>query len=345
MRPLKIPYQVVSKKVQRFRLRMLARAGSHKPPLVILLTLAWALLHITFPAAAVPQAKSKQVEAHQVPRSQVAPPRSQMRALGREPGNTGKLFAATREGLELSEDGGRSWRSVLIDGKREEVFALSVHPVNPDTLFAGRRDGLWKSYDGGKSWNALPYPASVPMSVAIARSQPDTIYLATSRRGVHKSADGGYQWVERSKGLPDARAGGRPEEIHNLVIDPSDSDRVYAGIPRHGIYRTLDGGAGWQPFNQNLARSVTQAVLAPKLAFDPDDPKHLYLVFNERIHSRLIRTRLYLLAENLEWLTVEAKLPTNFLILDLAVDSTKQTLQLWGSDAVWELPLPRNGTP
>ncbi len=311
-------------------------------PLLFLLgvSLVGALAQLQFPPLTLAQEMGKgQLEAQQVPVSRAVPPKARVHSVKSDASDSLKLYSATAQGIEVSEDGGQSWQQLPIGGRNEEVFALSLHPLDPDILFVGRRDGLWKSKDGGRSWEALPYPASVPLSVAIPKSQPDTLYLATARRGVYKSNDGGYQWTQVSEGLPEARAGGRPEEIRTLVVHPLDPNVVYAALARHGIYRTADGGASWHKFNQGLPFIMGGPIRSPKLAFDPENSQRLYVAFNQRVHSHLVKARLYVLSDNKQWLPMEVGLPANFLILALIVDGTKRTLQVWGPDAVWEVPL------
>ena len=300
------------------------------------------LVFFTSPALAQKRVK-EELKAQRVPLTETAPPKARLHGIKSHPGDSLKLYSATARGLQVSEDRGLSWQPLAIGGTEEEVFAFSVNPVNPNTLFAGRRDGLWKSKDGGLSWSPLPYPASVPLAVSISKGEPNVVYLATSRQGVHISNDGGYQWAAASNGLPEARAGGRPEEIRTLVVDPVDYNVVYAALARHGIYRTTDGGGSWHEFNQGLPFLMGGPTRAPKLAFDPNDPQHPYLVFSQRIHSHLVKTHLYVLSDNEEWLPTEVDLPSNFPVLDLTIDRAKTTLQLWGPDAVWELPLPEKG--
>lgn len=289
---------------------------------------------------ALGQKKGGESRAEQVGASRAAPPKARISAVKDDPADPLKLFSATAQGLQVTENGGRSWRALAVGGKNEEVFAFAVNPVNPDVLFVGRRDGLWKSQNGGKSWSSLPHPDSVPLSIGVSKTDPQTLYLATSRRGVYKSTDGGYQWSEASKGVPESDAGGRPEEIYTLSVDPLDFNVVYAALSRHGIYRTVDGGSSWHEFNTGLPFPMVRPIHPPKFAYDPDNLKRLYLAFNEPIHSRLIRTRLYFLSDSEGWLPVEAVLPDNFAMLGLTVDGTRGVIQLWGSQAVWELPLP-----
>lgn len=38
------------------------------------------------------------------------------------------------------------------------------------------------------------------------------------------------------------------QTVRDLVIDPNDSSRVYAGTER-GVFRSTDGGENWEPTN------------------------------------------------------------------------------------------------
>jgi len=306
---------------------------------VLSIFLVFSLFGVVSPPAWA-QKKGGQLEAQKVSPGEAAPPGTGFHAVKGDPGNSFKLYSATTEGLQISENGGLSWRPLEVAGRHEEVFALALHPSNPNTVFVGRRDGLWKSPDGGKSWNSLPSPPSVPLAVAVAKSQPNTLYLATARNGIHKSTDGGYQWLAINNGLPEARAGGRPEEIRTLAVNPLNSNVSYAAVSRQGIYRTTDGGKSWHQFNQGLPFPVASPIHPPKLSYDPDNPKRLYIAFNQPVNSHLTRVRLYVLSDNGEWLPVEAELPSDFSIQSLVIDSAKRTLQLWGIEAIWEIPLP-----
>lgn len=263
-------------------------------------------------------------------------------------GVSGRVYSATPRGLLVSDDDGQSWVSLPVDRAHDEVFSVALHPSDPGVLFVGRRDGLWRTDDGGKLWAPVGSPTTgpyVPLAVAIAETQPNVLYVATARHGVLRSTDGGHRWTSASRGLPEARGGGRTEEIRTLVVDPLNADVAYAAHERHGVYRTTDGGASWRPFNEGLPVAAWRPTYPPKLAFDPDDPGRLYLVFAQPIHSRLVKNRLYVTSDSGRWVPVEADLPANTPIVDLTVDQGKRALRLWTPDKAWELPLPgRAGT-
>ena len=290
------------------------------------------------------QAKpERQTEARRIPGPPRVLPAPRVHAVERSPSHPARIYSGTPRGLFVSDDGGHSWAALPVDRTHEEVFSLAVHPADPGVVVVGRRDGLWKTRDGGKSWIALAYPTLgpyIPLAVAIAESHPNVIYVATAREGVYRSDDEGYRWTNASRGLPEASVGGRPAEIRTLVVHPRNPDTAYVAHERHGIYRTIDGGVTWHPFDKGLPPPALRPIHSPLLAFDPGDPDLLYLVFGQPIHSHLVRNRFYVTSATGEWLPVEVDLPSNTTIVGLTIDPATRALHFWTQDTVLELPLP-----
>jgi hypothetical protein len=260
--------------------------------------------------------------------------------VGSRNGNA-RLFSATAGGLQVSDDAGRSWQRLPIGGRDERIFALATHPAIPGRLYVGRSDGVWMSTDNGRSWDALPYPGSVPLALAAAPSEPDTLYLATSRQGIYRSKSGGGNWEEINGGLPVNRAGNRPDQIDQLWVDPANANNVLASIERLGIFRTVNGMV-WEEFNKGLPFPLPRPVSSAKVAHDPTrTTNNIYLAMQHPLHSHLVRTRLFVLGENESWRPLRARIPDNFSVKSLVVDATRQKLQLWSDQSVLEAPLPR----
>ena len=260
--------------------------------------------------------------------------------IGGRSGNA-KLFSATAAGLQVSNDAGRSWQKLPVGGRDERIFALETDPTIPEKLFVGRADGLWMSTDSGRSWDALPYPGSVPLALAVAPSEPNTLYLATSRQGIHRSKNGGRSWEEINGGLPVGHTGNRPEQVDQLWIDPVNPNKVMASIERLGVFRTVNGKV-WDEFNKGLPFPLPRPVSGAKLADDPSRTgDYLYLAMQHPFHSHLIRTRLFVLNNQESWRPLRARIPDNFPVRSLVIDSARQKLQLWSDQTVLEAPLPR----
>jgi photosystem II stability/assembly factor-like uncharacterized protein len=85
----------------------------------------------------------------------------------------------------------------------------------------------------------------------------DFVYIAYSWGGrVYKSTDGGAHWANASG----SGAGALPNiPISALVIDATFSDTVYIATDI-GVFRTRDGGANWQPFNEGMPRIVVSGL-------------------------------------------------------------------------------------
>ncbi|MFZ1100423.1 MAG: hypothetical protein WAN26_13595, partial [Steroidobacteraceae bacterium] len=153
------------------------------------------------------------------------------------------------------------WRSVgpYIGGR---VITVTGVAGKPDLFYAGAvGGGVWKSVDEGVEWKnitdgKLPGPSSSIGAVAVAPSDPNTIYVGTGEadirndmipgNGVFKSTDGGETW--HGAGLRDTHS------ISAIVVDSNDPNIVYVASmghvfkpdPERGVFKSTDGGRSWQ---------------------------------------------------------------------------------------------------
>jgi photosystem II stability/assembly factor-like uncharacterized protein len=116
----------------------------------------------------------------------------------------------------------------------------------------------------GATWtsinNGLPVLGAGASALAFDPASPATLYSWSDRGAVFKSMDGAANWIA-SKGLSD---------VHSLVIDPTNSSKIYA-LARNGIVRSTDGGATWVGANSGLPASYFTL-----LAIDPFNSSTLY---------------------------------------------------------------------
>jgi photosystem II stability/assembly factor-like uncharacterized protein/transcriptional regulator with XRE-family HTH domain len=81
---------------------------------------------------------------------------------------------------------------------------------------------------------------SVPGLVAAHSGGSSRIYAVVRGTGMLRSDDGGSHWETINEGL-------RSYEIRVVVVDPDDSDTLYAGSgDKKGVFETHDGGRHWQ---------------------------------------------------------------------------------------------------
>lgn len=167
---------------------------------------------------------------------------------------------------------GLRWR-MLGPFRGGRVAAATGVPGRPNEFYFGAvNGGVWKTIDGGRVW--LPVFDSQPVAsigaIAVAPSQPNTVYVGTGEstlrdsagfgNGVYKSVDAGKTWTHL--GLDETH------HIGKIAIDPRNPDNVfvaaigklYAANNERGIYRTRNGGRTWERVlgNENVGAVEVQ---------------------------------------------------------------------------------------
>ena len=131
-----------------------------------------------------------------------------------------------------------------------QVSALVLDPTNPAILYAGALDGgVLKSTDAVATWvNIFWAGDNQPVedardlriysinAIAVAPTQPTTLYVSTQGRGILKSIDGGMKWQELDRGLLYVLA---------VVIDPTTPAVLYAAT-YDSVFLSTDSGEHWQ---------------------------------------------------------------------------------------------------
>ena len=124
-----------------------------------------------------------------------------------------------------------------------------MDPHHHDTVYIATLNGAYKTTDGGESWFRIgqTLPDQMLSDLVMDFFTPETLYVA-SREGVHQSVDGGQTWVPKNNGLPSLN-------IRALALSPQDSQTLYAGTNLHGLFRSRDAGATWEPVPLTLGDS------------------------------------------------------------------------------------------
>ena len=154
----------------------------------------------------------------------------------------------------------------------------------PETFYFGSvGGGVWKTNNAGRSWTPIFDSASAASigAIAVAPSNPDTVYVGTGEAdmrdsiqfgdGMYKSTDGGKTW--KHIGLENT------QQIGRIIIDPKNPNIVfvaalghaYGSNPDRGVYRSRDGGTTWQK-----VLFKNEDVGAIDLNFDPTNSQTVY---------------------------------------------------------------------
>ncbi len=197
-------------------------------------------------------------------------------------------------GMYKSTDGGETWVEINngLQTSYINIHCIAIHPTNADIGYIGTwRDGVFKTVDGGESWvlksNGLI--SSDVRSLAIDPQDSDIIYAGLGEGGgIFKSDNGGELWSELNTGLnivcpsylspvgkvtlgisleePPRRVVGADyyavpwTSIWDIIVDPTNSQLVYAADHQSGVYLSTDGGNNWVPIREGLSMKAVTAL-------------------------------------------------------------------------------------
>jgi len=172
-------------------------------------------------------------------------------AVARQHGQPLLLAGTDGGGLFTSRDGGQSWRLVNEIGETF-VAALWVAPWNQTLILARTRRGLFRSNDGGRSWQQSGAQLDARVDALAATPNERALYLGMSSGAVLRSRDAGVTWQEWGA-LP------RDGMFYALELSPTYPRTFWAGA-QSGLYRSDDGGRGWQLAADNVGAHAIHAL-------------------------------------------------------------------------------------
>ncbi len=198
--------------------------------------------------------------------------------------NRVRLLVGTRKGAFILEADGkrRDWNVTGPHFAGWEIYHVKGSPAEPRRLYASQTSGwfgqkIQRSNDGGRTWEPVgdrfvyegatgthqwydgtqhPWEFKRIWHIEPSLTDPDTVYAGAEDAALFRSVDGGLSWQELpalrgAKGhLWQPGAGGMG--LHTILLDPSNSQRMYVAISAAGMFRTDDGGKTWRPANRGL---------------------------------------------------------------------------------------------
>ncbi len=236
----------------------------------------------------------------------------------------------TGAGIYKSTDGGKTWQHMGLTDTNT-ISKIIIHPKNPDIVYVAASGhewtdnsarGLYKTSDGGKTWEKIKFinGRTGAIDLVMDLSNPDTLYVSFWQRirrkwndpriekgykwsGLYRTNNGGKNWTEINKGLPEAKYRGRigidlcrakPNILYAFIDnyeiagewEPGDFDTY--GRPKGGkikgatVFRSDNSGSSWKRvseengYMENL--SNTYGWVFGQIRVDPNNENRIYVM-------------------------------------------------------------------
>lgn len=244
-----------------------------------------------------------------------------------------------------SEDGGLSWkligspRSGLPSGMVHRIIIDPSSPLENRTVYAvSYGNGAFKTVDNGRTWSAvnagLPEDSLRAWGLEMDPHDPRVLYLSIHHQdahpgGMYRTANGGESWVE----MP---TGEYLRWIHDIEVDPSDSNTIYAGTREEyddsreeifpgGVYKSIDGGLTWS--HKAAGWPEDKRIAVSDIIIDPRDTDVVYAsTFDHPYHDHYAAPGVFVSVDGGEsWRTLNDGLPL-LCIETLELDPTRDIL-------------------
>ena len=201
----------------------------------------------------------------------------------------GILTVGTLSGIFQTSDAGASWARSDQGIPRFTTSSLTFLPGLDDGVWlsAGLFGGAFISSDGAESWTPIEEaPAASPGQVAVAPSDPRTVYIG-GPESLHKSEDGGRSWTLANRDLWVGSS------TVSLAVSPVDANHIVASFEnQQGDYTAFDfveTRDGWETWISSLRGRPEGAPDSYVYAYDPFQTSPHQVVFD------LTGNKLYLL--------------------------------------------------
>jgi photosystem II stability/assembly factor-like uncharacterized protein len=175
-----------------------------------------------------------------------------------------RLYASQTSGwfgqvIQRSDDGGKTWHqpgtppgepTTTPDGMpkgESNKFVYDTSPATGKPLTTHQwYDGTQRPWEFKRVWHLEP-----------SLTEPDTVYAGIEDAAIFRTTDAGKTWHElaglRGHGTgPQWQPGAGGMCLHTILLDPSNSGRLYTAISAAGAFRSDDSGKTWKPINRGL---------------------------------------------------------------------------------------------
>jgi len=170
------------------------------------------------------------------------------------PSDTNIVYTCNDGGVYRSDDKGATWEKVSHGLVVSQFYDVGSWKTIGTVVGGGTQDQGTNMTTGGLTWKKIfGWDGGY---FVVDPNDPRTIYAEHQNTDIHKSVDGGDNWVRKTGGL----TGSNPW-TGVITMDPNDPSTLFTGTTR--IFRSTDGLAtDWNESSQGLGAEVSSIAVA-----------------------------------------------------------------------------------
>ncbi len=229
---------------------------------------------------------------------------AQVNSLEFDPQTQSILYAATgNAGVFSLAAGATAWTNITGNLPLISVSDILVYPAATGVYFAATATGIYLTPNGGTSW----YPSSnVPANVLASDDVGLVVYSGTTQNGILSSTNLGNSWVPINQGLQNVSVGAMDSipngtnrmlyagsstgiyintdgsvnwvnaphfssSVFSLLHDPKNSNVIYTGTEKAGVWKSTDYGLDWTQSSNGIIPtqiySISQSPASPNYVY------------------------------------------------------------------------------
>src|SRR6266516_3943700 len=174
------------------------------------------------------------------------------------PVDPNRIYASQTSGwfgqiIQRSNDGGKTWEQPGLKPGEPTTTPEGMPKAESNKFVYEGGAGTHQWYDG----TPHPWEFKRVWHLEPSLTDPNTVYAGVEYAALFRSTDAGQTWEE----LPGLRGHGSGPRwqpgaggmcLHTILLDPSNSKRVFVAISAAGAFRSDDAGKTWKPINRGL---------------------------------------------------------------------------------------------
>lgn len=160
-----------------------------------------------------------------------------------DPRNVCTFYVLKKDRLLKTTTCGREFDTQAYVETRSDAIlkAMALDWYNPNVIWLGTSEGdVLKSSDGAKTWATNYRTKGDIVDIEVSNADSRVILVATSRRGLYRSADSGTTWVSFAEQLENFKNG---ENVFDFAQTADGKTLLMSS--EYGILKSTDNGSTW----------------------------------------------------------------------------------------------------